>query len=506
MQSRRDQVQAYSFTVERLTTSMLAADPDLIETPMGRTRRGTAIGLVIALLLCVGYTVYGLLFSSGSNAWSKPGTLIVEKDTGARYLYGGGVLRPVVNYASAKLILGKGGKTEDVSRSTLADVPRGAPIGIPGAPDSLPSADQLTDAAWEVCATSRTDDDGSRRPTTTLGVGITPGDQKALGADEALLVKAAGGDSKDSTDYLLWQGRRLRLDDEHGALQSLGYGTTDPVDVGNAFLAPIPAGADLAPPEVQGRGTQGPTLAGEQRRVGQYFVVHAPGAADQHYLLTGEGLVPLTTTELQLVRGDPRTSKEAYAGKEAVAVELQPNEIREHAAPGHKGAATNDELPTRPPEALAPRTGTVPCLRVIPNGSTPQYAFTQAPAALVTGQAPPARQGIAAGCPAPDLIGARPGGGVLVASTSTGTGISGVRYLVTGDGIKYPLSAASVVEQLSYGDSDLVQLPSALLRLLATGPVLDPERAARPALSGPAAATADPECGGEGKEVSKGAS
>jgi type VII secretion protein EccB len=504
MQSRRDQVQAYSFTVERLTTSMLAADPDLMETPMGRTRRGTAIGFVIGLLLCVAYTVHGLLFSSDSNAWSKPGTLIVEKDTGARFLYGDGVLRPVLNYASAKLILGKGGKTTEVSRNTLGDVPRGTPIGIPGAPDSLPSADQLTDAAWQVCATSRTDDDGSQKPTTTLDVGITPGDQKTLGADEALLV-TTGGDSKDGTDYLLWQGRRLRLDDEHGALQSLGYGTTAPVGVGNAFLAAIPAGADLAPPEVQGRGTQGPTLAGERRRVGQYFVVHTPGTADQHYLLTGEGLVPLTTTQLQLVRGDPRTSKDAYAGKEASAVELQPNEIREHMAPGHVGGTTSDALPTRPPKALAPRTGTVPCMRVVPNRFTPRYVFSQALAADATGQTPPARQGVAAGCPAPDLIGARPGGGVLVASTSTGTGTSGVRYLVTGDGIKYPLSAASVVERLSYGETDLVQLPSALLRLLPTGPVLDPERAARPALSGPAAAMSDPECGEEGKEVRKGA-
>ncbi|UUU23658.1 type VII secretion protein EccB [Streptomyces sp. DSM 40750] len=518
MQSRRDQVQAYSFTVGRLTSGMLAADPDALDTPMSRTRRGAVVGFFIGLLLCVGFTVFGLIFPRDSDNWREPGVLIMEKETGARYLYGDGVLRPVLNYTSAKLVTGKSGKVEQVSRATLADVPRGAPIGIPGAPDSLPSADQLTTAAWQVCATTRVADDGTREATTTVGVGTgTAAGSSPLGVDEGLLVTA--GDGKRRTDHLLWRGRRLRLDAEHGALQSLGYGTTEPLAVGAAFLSAVPAGPDLAAPEVAGRGGKGPTLAGERRRVGQYFVVRTPGSAEQYYLLDRAGLVPLSLTELQLLRGDPRTRKDAYAGQEPTAVELQPDEAGRHlaAADGEAGTSTRSAttatstttatattasgaLPSGPPKAFTPRTGTVPCLAVTPDGATPRGTFVEVPAAYATGGAVVAREGVAPGCPAPELIGVRPGRGVLVMPASTsgsvGAGTSGARYLVTGDGIKYPLSAPAVAGQLSYADTHLVRLPPALLRLLPTGPVLDPERAAQAALSGPAPAVPDPECGG----------
>ncbi|MFC4508186.1 MULTISPECIES: type VII secretion protein EccB [Streptomyces] len=485
MQSRRDQVQAYSFTVGRLSSGMLAADPDAVDTPMSRTRRGAVTGALIALLLCAGFTVFGLLFPKDSDAWRAPDALITEKETGARYLYGDGVLRPVLNYASAKLITGKDGKVVQVSRATLADVPRGTPIGIPGAPDSLPAAGQLSDAAWQVCATTRAAADGTREPATTLAAGAAPG-AAALGADEALLVTAADG--RQRTAYLLWRGRRLRLDTGHGALQSLGYGTTEPLTAGAAFLAAVPAGPDLSAPEVPGRGGKGPVLGGAQRRIGQYAVVRTPGSAEQYYLLGRTGLAPLTLTELQLLRGDPRTRSGAYGGREPSAIVLQPDEAAQHLAPG--GAITGDGLPVRPPKALAPRAGTVPCLRVTPAGTTPRQEFVRVPAAQATGLHPVPRQGVAAGCPAPDLIAVRPGSGVLAAPTATGT----ARYLVTDDGIKYPLAAPAVAGRLSYTDADVVRLPSALLRLLPTGSVLDPERAARPALSGPEPAAADPEC------------
>jgi type VII secretion protein EccB len=140
MQSRRDQVQAYTFTVGRLTSGMLTADPDAVDTPMNRTRRGGVIGLVIGALICVGFIVVGLLVPKDSDSWRKSGVLIMEKETGARYVYGAGTLRPVINYTSAKLITGDKGTVQQVSRNTLADVPRGTPIGIPGAPDSLPGS------------------------------------------------------------------------------------------------------------------------------------------------------------------------------------------------------------------------------------------------------------------------------------------------------------------------------------------------------------------------------
>ncbi|MDX3849470.1 type VII secretion protein EccB [Streptomyces sp. AK02-01A] len=494
MQSRRDQVQAYSFTVGRLTSSMLMADPDAVDTPMSRTRRGSAIGLVIGALICVGFMVFGLLFPKDSDAWRKPGVLVMEKETGARYVYDGGTLRPVINYASAKLVTGDKGTVQQVSRSTLADVPRGTLIGIPGAPDSLPAADRLTHASWQVCATSRAADDGTRAPTTTLAAGIVPRSSVEFGPNEALLVTTRKG--KQSTDVLLWHGTRFRLDSAHGALQSLGYGTVEALAVADAFLSAIPAGPDLAPQEVAGRGARGPRLSGQPRRVGQLFAVHTPGSPEQYYLLDRAGLVPLTLTELQLLRGDPRTRDKAYAGQRPAVVVLPPDEAAQHMAPKSTAAGAGpDALPARPPTALAPQPGSVPCLRVTPGGGAPRQAFVRVPAVSAAGAPVVARQGVAPSCPVPDAISVRPGSGVLAMPASAGAGASGARYLVTDDGIKYPLAAPAVAGRLSYTDQDLMRLPSALLRLLPTGPLLDPDRAAAPALSGPAPAAPDPECG-----------
>jgi type VII secretion protein EccB len=494
MQSRRDLVQAYTFTVGRLTSGMLTADPDAVDTPMNRTRRGGVIGLVIGALICVGFIVVGLLVPKDSDSWRKSGVLIMEKETGARYVYGAGTLRPVINYTSAKLITGDKGTVQQVSRNTLADVPRGTPIGIPGAPDSLPAADRLTHAPWQVCATTRPADDGALVPTTTLTAGIAPRDAAELGPDQALLVTTRSG--KQNTDVLLWHGARFRLDSAHGALQSLGYGTVEPLAVDDAFLSAIPAGPDLAPRTVPGAGSKGPRLSGRPSRVGQLFVVRTPGSPDQYYLLDRAGLVPLTLTELQLLRGDPRTREKAYAGQQPTVLTLPPDEAAQHMAPkaaaARAGAGT---LPVRPPTALAPQTGSMPCLRVTPGERAPSQSIVRVPAAAVTAMPVVARQGVAPSCPAVDAITVRPGIGVLATPLSGGSGTSGARYLVTDDGIKYPLSAPTVAGLLSYPDTNLVRLPSALLRLLPTGPVLDPDRAADPALSGPAPASPDPECG-----------
>ena len=61
MQSKRDQVQAHMFLMGRLTSGMLRSDPDAPESPQGRTNRGVAIGVIIAILLAAGSFVIGLI-------------------------------------------------------------------------------------------------------------------------------------------------------------------------------------------------------------------------------------------------------------------------------------------------------------------------------------------------------------------------------------------------------------------------------------------------------------
>ncbi|PWS46498.1 type VII secretion protein EccB, partial [Streptomyces sp. ZEA17I] len=155
MQSKRDQVQAHGFMMGRLSSGLLTADPDAPESPLGRTTRGIVFGILVTVLIGAGTTVYGLLRPGGNETWRKGENLVVNRETGARYLWTGtdGVLHPVRNYASARLIGGAQLKAVDVSTASLRDVPVGSPAGIPGAPDTLPGPAQLDPGAWHMCVT-----------------------------------------------------------------------------------------------------------------------------------------------------------------------------------------------------------------------------------------------------------------------------------------------------------------------------------------------------------------
>ena len=96
MQNRRDQVQAHSFVVGRLVSAMLRAEPDSPFTPQRRFSIGWVCGLIVAAC-----GVYGVIVPGGNTSWQEPGVLIVEKETGNRYVYVGEQLRPVANYTSA---------------------------------------------------------------------------------------------------------------------------------------------------------------------------------------------------------------------------------------------------------------------------------------------------------------------------------------------------------------------------------------------------------------------
>ncbi|MGW1550878.1 type VII secretion protein EccB, partial [Streptomyces sp. NPDC002346] len=313
MQSRRDQVQAHLFQMGRLTSGMLRANPDHLETPGGRTNRGMIFGLVIGVVAVLVSALWGLFSPGGSTSWRAEGTLVLEKDTGNRYVYDQGRLRPVLNYASARLLLGGDMKSATVGSSSTKDVPHGPPVGIPGAPDYLPGSAGLLSSPWQVCAATTRQTSGEVVVRTRLALGAAKG-ERPLGPGEGLLVEGP-----DGSRSVLLGGERHLLDEATGAATSLGYGSAVAHPVSAAFLVALPAAADLAAPAVPGRGEPGPALDGRPTRIGQVFKVEVPGATSQFHLLLREGLTPLTETETALVLGDPETRKVAYQRQTPVA-------------------------------------------------------------------------------------------------------------------------------------------------------------------------------------------
>ncbi|WP_406496212.1 type VII secretion protein EccB [Streptomyces sp. NBC_00846] len=468
MQSRRDQVQAHMFVMGRLSSGMQRAEPDAPDTPTARTWRGIMWGLLVAVLAAVVTTLYGLISPGGATSWRTDGALVVVKDSGARYLYVGGTLHPVLNEASARLLAGDKLSVQQVAAASLGDTPRGTPLGIVGAPDGLPKG-ALDRGTWSVCAGRKDTGTGGTSTVTSVVIGTEPGGDE-LGAKEGVLVSSPHGGVQ-----LLWHGRRFAVDTKHGAAAALGWaGTTAPYPVGDAFLASLAAGPDLAAPEVPGRGGAGPQLAGAASRTGQLFT--ADGG--QHYLLRKDGLVPLTDTLHRLVLGDPRTQAQAYGGGVVSERTVGAADLAAHQVPASAAAALAADLPAKAPHPVSAAAGQDVCARVASSGSGHTTTVALVAAAQVPGGTPDAEPGVRAGCLAADRIWVRPGSGALVTAHSTaGTGAS--RYLVTDAGAAYPVPDDDALKQLGYSADEAVRLPAPLLDLLPTGPSLDPQALAR---------------------------
>jgi type VII secretion protein EccB len=166
MWNRSDQYRAYRFLVRRIVSAVLSGDPESNELPMRRF--GTALfgGILVAVLVVAGFAVYGLIFPGGGRPTEN--VIILERETGAVFIYTGNELHPVLNWTSARLILGQA-PVQTMARDSLRDVPRGAPVGIPDAPPTLPSTGSLVGFPWTVCSTPRAQ--ASALVSTRLSVG-----------------------------------------------------------------------------------------------------------------------------------------------------------------------------------------------------------------------------------------------------------------------------------------------------------------------------------------------
>jgi ESX secretion system ATPase EccB len=463
MHNRRDEVQAHLFVVSRLSSGLLLADPDATDPPMRRTTRGLVIGLVLGLIAVVGVGIYGFLIPGGSKSWRAEGTLVTEKQTGARYLYTGGVLRPVANYTSALLIMGTRLAVRRVAATSLSGTPIGAPVGIEGAPDRLPGAKDLRKDAWQVCSSAGADG----TPVSTLDVAIPETEPPV---DRGLLVSAPG-----DVEYLIWHDRRFRLPDGPKTAELLGYATVRPYPVGAAFVNAIPAGADLAFPEVRGIGRVGPRLSGSPTRVGQVFVERRPGSAEQHFLLTRDGLMPLTPTLVALRKG----------GGGVTAIDAATASRHLTTAPGNDPSSG---LPPTPPAVTDVPPGEQPCVRVGSARTTVAFVAD----GKVGGFPVTERAQTTPPCSAIDRIGVPPGRGVLAyARSDGGHAATGAAFLVTAERVKYPLEGGAALKNLGYDKVGAMPVPVSLLDLLPTGPRLDPAAA----MNGTATAAAPPTVG-----------
>lgn len=459
MQSRRDQVQAQSYVLGRLTSALVVGDPEAYENPHRRVVVGTVAGILVALLALAGWTVFGVLRPGSATSWQQPGALIVEKETGTRYVLAGGVLHPVINYTSAVLLFGQRPPVVSVSASSLRSTPRGTAVGIVGAPDALPDPAGLSNVDWEICAGTEYHPDGSSQPATMLALGPAA-EPDALGADEALPVRTPSGEA-----YLLWGGYRYRMMADW-IPQVFGLG--NPVIVGPGLLDQLPPRADLGPPAVVGRGQPGPVLDGKASQVGQIFVSNVAGTAARYFLLLADGLSPLSQTGLALALGDPATAT-AYAGASVHPLDLSAAALA--TATMSRTSALPPAVPATPPHPVGrlepPRAW---CVREAGDGSATRLVVDTVPATAID----PDGMGATRTAATATQVRARAGIGGLARAGRPAQYNGDALFLITDAGVKFPVASDGVAKELGYDPASATVVSPALLTLLPTGPVLDP--------------------------------
>ncbi|MFD2763613.1 type VII secretion protein EccB [Micromonospora eburnea] len=457
MRTRRDQVQAYRFVTRRIVSALLSGDPETNDLPMRRLGMAVFGSVIAAAVVLGGAGAYGQL--TGNAAPLESNTLVIERETGATYVYTEGVLYPTLNYASARLILDEADPTvRTVSQASIKDRPRGRAVGIVGAPDDVPDRKSLVELPWSVCDVP--DPADPQRSTTRLVVDRPLSGGTPL-TDRAVLVRA------DGKRYLLTNGARLRIVGDQKALVALKMASATPLAVGQQLLNAVPVGPELRKPTIDGEDGSSPLTVGDRpARVGQVF-----RAAEQYYVLTRQGLVTITEmTALLLLGGGGKVT------------DLTPNQAGQFLTDQRlEPAGLPEKLPTMH-EVQPGRTVLCATYRKGGSGQPPVTTleiFDQPPTELTAAAGVTARQGSRDAVRTAESVLLPGGKGVLVQATAgeSGKAAAGATvYLITAQGVRYPLGPGAKAA-LGYGEVTPLAVPASLLALVPIGPTLAREDA-----------------------------
>ncbi|OEU85941.1 hypothetical protein DB35_11275 [Streptomyces abyssalis] len=510
MATRRDELSAHTFARKRTLAAFLQPESRVSDEEAPRPVRAIMPSAVMGLVLVAGFIAWGAIAPSAPPGWDDVGKhIIVDSDSTTRYVVlpektksgeKTKQLHPVLNFASAKLVLDKGkGEVIEVSGKDIDESPiaRGATIGIPYAPDRLPTtADAESAKEWAVCEKPASNGQGEPQQ----GVFVLGGRDKdklrnkyRLGNGHALFVE----DSESGDQYLVdGRGTKMllhgRMQDDPAYLKERSLLTRlamekpeEPQKVSSQWLKTLNSGDTLTFPNLGARAGSPAQFDGvdqlpaEAREVGKVLKSTDTGTP-YHYVVMKDKVQRTSPLVAKLAMGgarlgqqEPITVNDIQAGANAGAGESE--------ATGGKGWP-EDVLTrvNRPPEGIGSTSRTVSCSVYTGkmSGGTPKlaaWAGPDYPANIVDGAA---------------SAYVSSGSGLLYQELS-GRGGGGARYLLTDSGLRHALQGGGGGQQaggadekgaqsrLGYEKAKLANVPQTWSSLLPKGPTLDPRSASQ---------------------------
>ncbi|MFJ2868592.1 type VII secretion protein EccB [Kitasatospora sp. NPDC087314] len=341
MASRRDELNAYTFARKRTVGAFLLPGGGGSDEDAPRPVKAVLPSVLAGAVVVAGFGLWGVFKPSAPLHWDDGKNVVQGKKSTTRYVVlidpDGRTkrLHQVLNMSSARLVLPADAKVVVVDDGVLDSYPNHGPtIGIPYAPDKLPTRDNADKPMkWSVCDRPGSDD---KQETVNQAVFVAAGpDAAALGAkgrmlgqDQLLLVQQADEQQVsaqpapgqpaarpgDAKVFLVdAQGRKHGIgsaqadDKERKALITAVFGPNAvPQRVKREWLDTLVTGSPITFPKIDGvadsPNPNSSVALGNQsdRRIGR--LVHYQ---DRHYVVGKDRLYLVTPFQAELIRQNP---------------------------------------------------------------------------------------------------------------------------------------------------------------------------------------------------------
>lgn len=504
MASRRDQLNAYTFAKRRMLAAFVQSSSDGSEEGAPRPLRGVLPGIIVGVVVMAVFGAWGMFKPAAPKGWDTPNAkVIIASKSTTRYVVlktdGEIQLHPVLNMASAKLLLNAGqGEVVTVAESVLdsGGIPHGVTIGIPYAPDRLPSASEAGSAKrWVVCERPSAGGGSIQKAALVLSsrdMETTEGKERLSGGQ--LLYVA----DPDKNRYVVDAGGtayRIDQNDELLLRAVVGSGRV-PQRVSEEWLETLHQGDPITFPEIDGTPGTAANAPGQLddsvNRVGMLLKAF-DNNTEQYYVVLPGRVAPVSAFVAQLLLFSKDLAPLGQAGQ---AREMSPGAIE----PG-KAFGTGHRWPTGDPapvneasDAAGSRSTVCTVLRGVDADSgaitLSTWAGTDFPAKLPTGSS---------------SAYVTPGSGLLYRQFQGKETKAGPVFLVTDTGLRYVLQsnadsatddagigttakereqlqqeAKQAQTRLGYADVDPAPVPAAWSEFLPTGPRLSTTAARQP--------------------------
>ncbi len=402
-------------------------------------------GLVIAIVVLAGCLVLALM---RPQPGAETAPIVMESQSGALYVRLGDTLHPVLNLASARLIMKTNADPQAVAASAFGRNRMGPLLGIPGAPQFLGRPLGEDASRWTVC---------DSHSGTTVIVGGEP-QSGVLGRDQTLLVTPSFGGST----YLLFDGRRAAVNPGEAAVaRALGLEGQTPLPVSPALLNLIPESPPITAPQISDIGRRGPeSLPGFP--VGSVLRLARTGG-DEYYVVLREGIQRVGQVAADLVRfADSQGTR--------TAVPIAPDVIRSTKSVTRLPVS---DYPDRVRTASAVDGATVCVSWRHPASGSVSVLFSVGGLPISAGQAPVRLVQADGKGPAVDAVYLPPGRTAYVRATSLSgaNARAGTRYLISDTGVRFAVHDDDAAHDLGL-PSAMIAAPWSVLAALPVGPEL----------------------------------